>query len=450
MNLFRRLSLLTLLFLASAVFLNLAQAQEPTGLFTPATAPAGMADHNRTILRERFVTLNLNQLQANQATLTLPLFNDVQLVAKHTRTDQFENGAYVWVGTAENTIYSDISLSVNGDIVLGTFNLMGASYRLEYVKDGVHVIRQVPLDGGEELQPLEPDPAVQQARYEAELLRRAQTPSLVGPTVDDGSQIDVLVLYTPAVASEAGGTAAAQALINLAVAESNTGFDSSGVNMNMNLVHMTEVAYIENGDFYTDLERVTEPADGFIDNAHTLRDAYQADFVVLLIQSDSLCGLAWLMSNMSVSFAPSAFSVTAGGCATGYYSFAHEIGHNMGSNHDRANANNAVFSYSYGYQDPEAEFRTIMAYNCPGGCTRQNHWSNPHVNYSVFGPTGVDCNLTNSADNRYSINAVAYTVSNFRSSTLQADPAGGGLLYIYLPILYRPEAVVPPYTCPAS
>lgn len=449
MNLFRRLSLLSLLFLASAVFLNLAQAQEPTGLFIPATAPAGYVQPTRQALRERFVTLNLTQLQANQATLTLPLFNDVQLVAKHTRTDQFENGAYVWVGTAENTVYSDISLSVNGDVVLGTFNLMGASYRLEYVKDGVHAIRQVPLAGGEELQPLVPDPAVQQARYEAELVRRAQTPSLVGPTVDDGSQIDVMVLYTAAAAAAGGGTSAMQARINLAVAESNTGYDNSGITMNMNLVHMGEIAYTESGDFGTDLDRVTEPADGFMDNAHTLRDAYQADFVVLLINNDQYCGLAWLMGNMSVAFAPNAFSVTFWDCATGYYSFAHEIGHNMGSNHDRANANNAVFSYSYGYQDPEGEFRTIMAYNCPGGCTRQNHWSNPHVNYSVFGPTGVDCNLTNSADNSYSINAVAYTVANFRSSTLQADPAGGELLYIYLPILYRPEAVVPPYTCPA-
>ena len=35
------------------------------------------------------------------------------------------------------------------------------------------------------------------------------------------------------------------------------------------------------------------------------------------------------MSSLSAGFASSAFSVVEHSCATGYYSFAHELGHNL-------------------------------------------------------------------------------------------------------------------------
>jgi len=113
------------------------------------------------------------------------------------------------------------------------------------------------------------------------------------------------------------------------------------------------------------------------------------------------------------------FSLVSQNCATGYYSFGHETGHNMGAQHDRATAGSstAMYSYSYGYQAPDASFRTIMAYNCSSGCSRVNQWSNPDVYYNNQ-PTGVSSTAPNSADNRLTLNNTASIVANFRSANV--------------------------------
>ena len=135
--------------------------------------------------------------------------------------------------------------------------------------------------------------------------------------------------------------------------------------------------------------------------------------------SDRYAGIAYLMSDVSPSFAYSAFSVTKRSYATGYYTFGHELGHNLGSHHDRANASSSpAFPYSYGYQAPDRAFRTIMAYNDGCGCPKIQAYSNPDV-WSGGQPTGIDHDVDplNSADNAQSINNAAYTFANFRVST---------------------------------
>ena len=53
---------------------------------------------------------------------------------------------------------------------------------------------------------------------------------------DDGSLIEVLVVYTGAARGAAGGTTAMNTLINLAVSETNTGYGNSGVVQRIRLV----------------------------------------------------------------------------------------------------------------------------------------------------------------------------------------------------------------------
>ena len=70
------------------------------------------------------------------------------------------------------------------------------------------------------------------------------------------------------------------------------------------------------------------------------------------------------MGGNNPGFASSAFSVVERGCATGYYSFGHELGHNMGLNHAREDSvGTGAYSYSYGYK--WTGYRTVMAY-APG------------------------------------------------------------------------------------
>ena len=188
----------------------------------------------------------------------------------------------------------------------------------------------------------------------------------------------------------------------------------------INLVHVAEVAYSEAGfDFAQALYDLQGTSDGEIDNVHSLRNTYGADLVVMIVEGNyQYCGIGFLMtSGPSTSFAPYAFTVVARNCATGYYSFAHEMGHNMGSHHDHNNADGALYPYSYGYQDPTNAFRTIMAYNCASGCPRVNYWSNPDVQYG-----GRTTGIADYADNHRSLNNTAATVAAFRANPVPSAP----------------------------
>jgi len=124
------------------------------------------------------------------------------------------------------------------------------------------------------------------------------------------------------------------------------------------------------------------------------------------------------MTSVSASFAPNGFSVVARSCATGYYSFGHEMGHNMGARHDTyVDSGTTPYTYAHGYTRPAAmsPWRTVMAYNnaCTAAstsCTRIQYWSNPAVSYGGT-PMGDA-----SSDNHQTLNNTAYTVANFRAT----------------------------------
>ena len=238
---------------------------------------------------------------------------------------------------------------------------------------------------------------------------------------DGGYVIDVLVVYTAAARSGAGGATNMLNLVNLAVSETNLGYERSGIFSRMRLVHTAEINYDESilttgTGWSTTLAYLTNQ-DNVIDEVRNLRNSYGADLVVMIVNNMTYCGMGWLMTP-GYTYDSVGNSLVSRTCATGYYSFAHETGHNMGAHHDRANSGGtAMYSYSYGYQDPNAAFRTVMAYNCSAGCPRINNWSNPEVLYNGK-PTGVLSTASNSADNRLTLNNTAQIVSNFRAAKI--------------------------------
>ena len=151
--------------------------------------------------------------------------------------------------------------------------------------------------------------------------------------------------------------------------------------MQLRLVHAAEMAYTESGNISTDLSRLRNTTDGFMDKVHQLRDQYKADLVALIVDDGGgYCGIAYVMANgPRAGFADYAFSVTDRVCVASN-TLTHEMGHNMGDAHDRETGGTGVYAYTYGYRDPIGKFRTIMAYPCPNvSCPRVKYFSNPKV-----------------------------------------------------------------------
>jgi hypothetical protein len=275
----------------------------------------------------------------------------------------------------------------------------------------------------EELPPIEIDIST--------ALDAALTPDAPQSLSDSAGSIDVLVAYTPAARSAAGGATAMANLITLAVAETNQSYLNSGMSQRINLVKAVETPYTQSGDMGTDLDRAVNPSDGYMDELPGLRNQYGADLVSVIEEVSQYCGISYHMASISSAFAPYAYSMVARVCATGYYSLAHEMGHNMGARHDYYVDNaGSPTTYAHGYVSLAGRWRTIMAYdsqcNAKGyTCTRLPFWSNPQVRYGgavmgVAGGTRSNC-PTNStsqyacdADNHRLLNESAATAANFR------------------------------------
>lgn len=228
---------------------------------------------------------------------------------------------------------------------------------------------------------------------------------------DDGSVIRVLVAYTPAAAA---AVANINDTIALAVTETNQSYLNSGITTRVELAHGYQTAYTESGDIVTDLSRFENTSDGIMDEAHTLRDQHLADVALLILSNNgNYCGLAsQIMAN-----AATAFAAVRASCATGYYSFAHEIGHLQGARHNiDIDPSTLPFADGHGYCQPNVSFgwRTIMAYGCANGDgPRIQYWSNPNNTYQ-----GVAMGVAGSSNNVRVLNETDYTVANFRSSAV--------------------------------
>jgi hypothetical protein len=362
------------------------------------------------IFRTRLVEPVLDPLKTgHNKPLILNLFEDVELTAILDRTEYVTPERLSWIGHLEGIAYSEVILVKGEGILTGSINFPGGIFEIVYVKEGIHRINEINPS-------TIPPPSKPIQVYLNPVEKSMENHS--GILVDDGSQIDVMVVYTADARIAAGGTKAIKNLINQAISQTNQGYLNSGINQRIRLVHSEEVIYSETDfNWNVTLNRLQIKNDGYMDGVHNLRNTYKADTVVLLVEYyKKYWGLAYQMtpSFISNSFEAYAFAVVTRRGITESYAFPHELGHNMGCNHDRANAiGPGAYSYSYGYQAPGYSFRTVMAYDCPGGCTQVNYWSNPNKIYMGL-PMGVAIGNPNEADNRMTLNNTAFIVANFR------------------------------------
>jgi hypothetical protein len=353
-------------------------------------------------------------LRSEKSTIiSVPLFDNSTIRITRDELRRVDRDLVIWKGTIADQPSSNAVFVIKGNVVVADIiTADNRIFQIRYIGNRVHSLRQI--DQSKFRPEAEPLKAVPRQKEGGGKLPAADTCSTDGP-----ESIDEMVVYTPAARTSAGGTDAMIAAIYLAVEETNQSYFNSDINQRLRLVHIEEVSYTESGDVYTDLPRLQNGSDGFMDNVPTLRNTYGADTVSLILQTGDFCGLGYFMATVNNSFENSAYSVVDYDCTTGYYSFGHELGHNMGADHDTANSTSpGAYAYDHGFTHPSAtaaqSWRTVMSYQTSPASTRVQYWSNPNINYPVM---SVAMGTAATEDNHHVLNNTAATVANFRCSS---------------------------------
>lgn len=240
-----------------------------------------------------------------------------------------------------------------------------------------------------------------------------------GPCTEDGSQIDILIVYTPSALAGAGSLGAMQTLADDAIAELNGVLASSGLATTAVLAGLEETMFNESGSSSTHLKNLRDPEDGVMDEVHALRDTLRADLVCLFVENGSVCGIANIAVQAGYTPRPDlGLSVVDRNClGTSLYTFSHEIGHNLGLLHDR-DADPCELTgadpAAHGYTAPMDAFQTVMSTN--GVAPREAIYSSPLIDVG-----GVPAGVAGLSNNALVASQSVVAVSRFRDRDQDSD-----------------------------
>ncbi|MEZ4696171.1 MAG: M12 family metallo-peptidase [Rhodothermales bacterium] len=226
----------------------------------------------------------------------------------------------------------------------------------------------------------------------------------------DGTTVTVLVAYTSLAAQESGDI---DAYVEKAMGETNEVFDNSETNVRLSMAGSMEVVYSLE-DRLTNLARLLDVSDGFLDEIPAERDRVEADLVVLVTNQRTTTTNASIMATPETAYV----IINRTDMGAPGYALAHEIGHLFGARHSiDADASLVPFAYGHGFRDDS--LRTVVA----NGSTRTvlPYFSSPRVRRN-----GVVLGDSTTADVARVVAESAVYISNFRGPQTPTDfvPSG--------------------------
>lgn len=402
-----------------------AQNSESAVLFDGSASETERFDSQPGFDRERDVTVAEDEVlellvkparASGVDSLTLELFDSRQVTLTTTRIAFGDSAAAAeveWIGEVVDgvgALVASASVVVHRDSVTGR-RTVSALYQdrtgtivVEPVDDERH--RMAELDHSEL-------PEFRDATVEASSDGAASERMALDETNEDaalkgdigvfavppgGSSIRILVLYANGVPANT------QNLVNTEIAWTNQALSASGVPATVSLAGFEPAGYTASGSLSTDINWLTSSS-----VVASLRNQFAADLVALVrpYPDGQYCGLGHVPPPLGSASA--AFSVSALDSCHYTYTFVHEIGHNLGANHDPWNATGGTFSYSRGHCVAGVR-RDVMSYPSPCGGTIALQFSNPARTFvGTSSPSG-----TAARDNARAISQMAWPVSSYR------------------------------------
>ena len=399
----------------------------------PAFAEEPVFQAAASSTRSRFAVLNPSarswlaaSLAALPLRLTLNLTGNEEYQAVFERRELLQPGRVVCTGRLEGRPGSYVTLALSGGAVAGSVFVPGQGmFQIQHSGNGWQRIVET---AGSQL----PSCAVKHRSRLASItsgIGELTFQAASSPAAPTNALIDLLIVYTADARDGAGGTEGMNALIDAAVAEANLAFENSEVNARLRLVHRAEVGYRETGNINEDLDRLEDPdEDSSLAIVHQLRGEHRADLVCMITETTGgPFGLANQMRESEVEFGEKAFSIVQRQYAISYQALAHELGHNMGCQHDRETSPGGGvhdYSHAYRFEVDGVLYHTVMAYQ-PG--LPIPYFSNPDVLFLGI-PTGIAETSTNSANNAKTLKRTVPTVARFDSTVRVGRPPQVSLL----------------------
>lgn len=369
--------------------------------------------------------------------ISLGLPDGSNVTAAVTDFEEIRNDQFIWRGTIEGDVGSVVTLSVvNGKLVGDIVTARGKLFSIRFLENGVSLVEELdpakfPKEEGAHLIDASSEPKRPDAM-------RVEAKPILDASFHSEPRINVMVLYTAAAAAFQSHPDAVTAKINQLISDTRKSYEDSEVRLRIELAYAAHTDYDEKASIGLDWQTLKDPAgDPHLGQVPNWRSTHEADIVVLLTKpalADESCGTSKQMTKVKGSFCAAAFAVVPITCATSKYSFAHELGHLMGADHNNEGGTSSPpFEHSRGYVSPTNAWHTIMAYPTDAcvlpDCQRILRWSNPSVSYaepSVASqqvpqpePTGSDA-----ANNALSLNETAETVAKFSDEcAVQTEPS---------------------------
>lgn len=362
--------------------------------------------------------------------LQFSLFDGKKRSAAVDRVSANINGTVTVRARIDGYPYGYLLVSTTDGNSLGSIRIpeKGAKYRIAKGTARSHLLLEMNAEALDRIEPSPPLLAPPPPSDDPGILGIQKQIQQAGLGPMDHATVGVMVVYTPAAKSWAGGSTGIANVIAQAMEKAQLALDNSGTYMDFALVHSAEVDYVESGSSSTDLTRLRTTDDGYMEEVHAWRDDYAADLVALFAEVADVGGVGYLLNNRDGD-PDFGFSLTRVQQASSTYTHAHEMGHNMGLHHhneqtvqpgptswfnwpentwsagwrwvgtdDRRYC--SVMTYGPGSYFPDGQWHTVVA-----------HFSNPDINHE-----GVPSGHATDGDNARTLREIKHVVAAYRTS----------------------------------